>query len=48
MKKKLIYISLLAFISIASFSQQTDAYGCFLDIKGEKTGFFHAEQISNL
>ena len=42
-----IYISLLALLSIASYAQQTDAYGGFLDIKGKKTGFFHAEQINN-
>jgi len=47
MKKCLIYIGILAFISIASYAQQTDAYGGFLDVKGEKTGFFHAEQINN-
>ena len=47
MKKNLISISLFIIISIASYAQQTDAYGGFLGIKGEKTGFFHVEQINN-
>ena len=47
MRKKFIYITLLFCISIASYAQKTDAYGGFLEIKGEKTGFFHTEQISD-
>lgn len=47
MKKKLVYISLLAIVSLAGYAQQTDAYGGFLDIKGEKTGFFHTELIND-
>ena len=45
LKNKLIYLSLLVFLSIACFAQETDKYGGFVDIKGEKTGFFHTEQI---
>lgn len=47
MKRNLISICLFIIISIAGYAQQTDAYGGFLDIKGEKTGFFHTEQINN-
>ncbi|MBA7547426.1 hypothetical protein ES705_39848 [subsurface metagenome] len=47
MKNNFIYISLLVFLSIASHAQEKDAYGGFLDIKGKKTGYFHAEQINN-
>jgi hypothetical protein len=47
MKKNLISFSLLIVISIAGYAQKTDAYGGFMDIKGEKTGFFHAEQIND-
>ena len=45
MTKKLLFISLLLFIGQGSYAQETDKYGGFTDIKGEKTGFFHAEQI---
>jgi hypothetical protein len=45
--KNIFYISLFIFISITAYAQEKDVYGGFLDIKGEKTGFFHAEQINN-
>ncbi len=47
MKKNIISFSLLIVISIAGYAQKTDAYGGFMDIKGEKTGYFHAEQIND-
>lgn len=46
MKDKLIYYSLFALLSISSFAQEKDQYGGFIDIKGEKTGFFHPEKIN--
>ena len=45
MKKLLLYFSFLLAVSMASYAQQTDKYGGFIDIKGEKTGFFHTEKI---
>jgi hypothetical protein len=46
MKKIFIYL-ILIIISFSTYAQNTDPYGGFLDIKGKKTGFFHAEQINN-
>ena len=36
----------LVLLTSATYGQQLDRYGGFLDIKGKRTGFFHTERIS--
>lgn len=39
--------AVLLLLPSASVAQQLDEYGGFLDIRGEKTGFFHTERIDD-
>ena len=45
MKGTFYYFLLSVLLSTGSHAQEKDQYGGFTDIKGEKTGFFHAEKI---
>ena len=45
MKRLYSLFSLLCLIGLTASSQEIDQYGGFTDIKGEKTGFFHTQQI---
>lgn len=47
MRKKVVFMCILFLYSLVGSAQEKDKYGGFLDIKGEKTGFFHTEKIDS-